>query len=79
MRLNEFEQELQRDLQGVESNLRWSAVELLRLAEQFRQAGNEVDAQVALRLREVLQGDEERLKGYSDEVKARHISRSKAH
>lgn len=44
MRLNEFEQELQRDLQSVESNLRWSAVELLRLAEQFRLAGNEVDA-----------------------------------
>ncbi|MBK5551997.1 hypothetical protein JFU49_17205 [Pseudomonas sp. TH03] len=79
MRLNEFEQELQRDLQSVESNLRWSAVELLRLAEQFRLAGNEVDAQVALRLREVLQGDEERLKSYADEVKARHISRTKAH
>ncbi|MEB0227674.1 hypothetical protein [Pseudomonas sp. 10S4] len=79
MRLNEFEQELQRDLQSVESNLRWSAVELLRLAEQFRLAGNEVDAQVALRLREVLQGDEERLKSYADEVKARHISRAKAH
>ncbi|MBK5417514.1 hypothetical protein [Pseudomonas sp. TH31] len=79
MRLNEFEQELQRDLQSVESNLRWSAVELLRLAEQFRQVGNEVDAQVALRLREVLQGDEERLKSYADEVKARHISRTKAH
>jgi len=79
MRLNEFEQELQRDLQSVESNLRWSAVELLRLAEQFRLAGNEVDAQVALRLREVLQGDEERLKSYANEVKARHISRTKAH
>ncbi|KAF2391901.1 MULTISPECIES: hypothetical protein [Pseudomonas] len=77
MWLNELEQELRRDLQSVESNLRWSAVELLRLAEQFRLAGNEVDAQVALRLREVLQGDEERLKSYAEEVKARHISRTK--
>jgi hypothetical protein len=73
--LNELEKALHRDLQSVESNLRWSAVELLRLAEQFRQAGNEVDAQVALRLREVLQGDEERLKSYAEEVKARHIRR----
>jgi hypothetical protein len=79
MLLNEFEQELRRDLQSVASDLRWSAVELLRLAEQFRQAGNEVDAQAALRLCEVFQGDETRLAGYAEEVKARVISRTKAH
>jgi hypothetical protein len=79
MLLNEFEQELRRDLQSIASDLRWSAVELLRLAEQFRQAGNEVDAQAALRLCEVFQGDEARLAGYAEEVKARAISRTKAH
>ncbi|WP_213942254.1 hypothetical protein [Pseudomonas sp. dw_612] len=78
MWLNESEHELRRDLQSVASDLRWSAVELLRLAEQFRQAGNEVDAQAALRLCEVFQGDEARLAGYAEEVKARHISRTKA-
>ncbi|QJI40588.1 hypothetical protein HKK52_06545 [Pseudomonas sp. ADAK2] len=79
MLLNEFEKELHRDLQSVESDLRWSAVELLRLAEQFRKAGNEVDAQAALRLHKVLEGDEELLKTYAEEVKARHINRTKAH
>lgn len=45
MWLNENENELRRDLQGVASDLRWSAVELLRIAEQLRLAGNDVDAQ----------------------------------
>jgi hypothetical protein len=38
-----------------------------------------VDAQAALRLCEVFQGDETRLAGYAEEVKARVISRTKAH
>ena len=32
MRLNEYEHELQRDLQSVASDLRWSAVDLKRIA-----------------------------------------------
>ncbi len=79
MWLNEDENELRRDLQSVASDLRWSAVELLRIAEQLRQAGNEVDAQAALRLCELFQGDEGRLAGYAEEVKAKVISRTKAH
>lgn len=50
MWLNEYEQQLRRDLQGVASDLRWSAVELLRIAEQLRLAGNDVDAEATLRL-----------------------------
>ena len=50
MWLNENENELRRDLQGVASDLRWSAVELLRIAEQLRLAGNDVDAQATKRL-----------------------------
>jgi hypothetical protein len=76
MWLNESEQELRRDLQAVASDLRWSAVELLRIAEQLRQAGNDVDAQAALRLCDVFQSNEGRLAGYAEEVKARAISRS---
>lgn len=79
MWLNESEQELRRDLQGVASDLRWSAVELLRIAEQLRQTGNDADAQATLRLCEVLQGDEERLANYAEEIKARAITRTKAH
>ncbi|MHC8326514.1 hypothetical protein ACYZTM_02525 [Pseudomonas sp. MDT2-39-1] len=79
MWLNEDENELRRDLQGVASDLRWSAVELLRIAEQLRQAGNDVDAQAALKLCDLFQGDEQRLAGYAEEVKAKVISRTKAH
>jgi uncharacterized membrane protein YccC len=78
MRLNESEQELHHDLQELASDLRWSAVELLRIEEQFRQAGNEGDAKAVQRLRERFQGDEERLSGYAEEVKAKTISRTKA-
>jgi len=79
MWLNEDENKLRRDLQSVASDLRWSAVELLRIAEQLRQAGNDVDAQAAIRLCELFQGDEERLAGYAEEVKAKVISRTKVH
>jgi hypothetical protein len=79
MWLNEYEQQLRRDLQGVASDLRWSAVELLRIAEQLRQAGNDVDAEATLRLCALFQGDEERLSGYAEEVKAKTITRMKAH
>jgi methylthioribose-1-phosphate isomerase len=79
MRLNEYEHELQRDLQSVASDLRWSAVDLKRIAEQLRKSGNEADAQSVLRSCEVLQSDEERLQLYAREVKARAISRTKIH
>ncbi|MEB0048504.1 MULTISPECIES: hypothetical protein [unclassified Pseudomonas] len=77
MWLNEAEAEFRRELQRIASDLRWSAVELLRLAEQLRKAGNEVDAQAALRLCEMFAADESRLADYAEEVKARAISRTK--
>ncbi|MVV52293.1 hypothetical protein EJA72_29280 [Pseudomonas sp. PB120] len=79
MRLNELEQEFRRDLQGVASDLRWSAVELLRLSEQLRRAGNDTDAEAVMRLCDLFQGDEERLSGYAEEIKARAITRTKPH
>ena len=79
MWLNESENELRRDLQSVASDLRWSAVELLRLADQLRHAGNDVDAEAVMRLCDLFQGDEQRLAGYAEEVKAKAISRNKAH
>jgi hypothetical protein len=79
MWLNKDENELRRALQGIASDLRWSAVELLRIEKQLRLAGNDVDAQAILRLCALFQGDEERLAGYAEEVKAKVISRTKAH
>lgn len=78
MWLNESEQELRRDLQGLASDLRWSAVELLRIEQQLRLAGNDVDALALQKLCSLFQGDEEKLSGYAEEVKAKVISRNKA-
>ncbi|MNR49311.1 hypothetical protein D3C85_1686660 [compost metagenome] len=77
MWLNEQEQQLRRDLQGLASDLRWSAVELLRIEQQLRLAGNEADAQAVQRLCALFQGDEEKLSGYAEEVKAKLISRNR--
>jgi hypothetical protein len=78
MWLNEDEQTLRRDLQGLASDLRWSAVELLRIADQLKKSGNDVDAEAVKRLCDLFQGDEQRLAGYAEEVKAKVISRNKA-
>ena len=76
--LNKPEQDLKRDLQGVASDLKWSAVELLRVAERLSQAGNEADAQAVLRMCAVFHADEDRLVAYAGEVGAGRIVRGKA-
>lgn len=38
---------LRRDLQGIASDLKWSAVELVRIAERLSVVGNEADAQLS--------------------------------
>lgn len=68
MSLNNPIQELKRDLQGIASDLKWSAVELLRIAERLSLAGNEADAQAVLRMCKVFQADEDRLTAYVVEV-----------
>ena len=45
MTLTKPNQDLKRDLQGVASDLKWSAVEMMRIAERLSLAGNEADAQ----------------------------------
>lgn len=77
MTLDKPNQDLKRDLQGIASDLKWSAVELMRIAERLSLAGNEADAQAVLRLCTVFHADEDRLTGYADEVKAGQIIRSK--
>ena len=76
MTLNKPNQDLKRDLQGIASDLKWSAVELMRIAERLSLAGNEADAQAALKMCTVFHADEDRLAGYADEVKAGRISRA---
>ena len=78
MTLTKPNQDLKRDLQGVASDLKWSAVEMMRIAERLSLAGNEADAQAVLKICGVLHDGEDRLVGYADEVKARRIVRGKA-
>ena len=77
MTLTKPNQDLKRDLQGVASDLKWSAVELLRIAERLSLAGNEADAQAVLRMCTVLHDGEDRLTTYADEVKIGVITRAK--
>ena len=75
MELNKPEQDLKRDLQGIASDLKWSAVELKRIAERLSQSGHEVDAQAVLKMCAVLHADEDRLAGYAAEIAGGRIVR----
>lgn len=75
MPLTKPNQDLKRDLQGIASDLKWSAVELKRIAERLSQSGHEADAQAVLKMCTVFQAGEDRLAGYADEVKAGRIVR----
>ncbi|MNJ28732.1 hypothetical protein D3C77_232790 [compost metagenome] len=70
-------QTLRRDLQGLASDLKWSAVELTRIAERLSLTGHEADAQAVLRICQVMHAGEDRLMAYGDEVKAGRIVRAK--
>lgn len=73
MPLTKPNQELRRDLQGLASDLKWSAVELMRIAARLSEAGNEHDAQAVIRICQVMQAGEDRLVGYREEVKVGRI------
>lgn len=64
-----------RDLQGISSDLKWSAVDLKRIAERLSQSGHEVDAQAVLKMCAVLHADEDRLAGYAAEIAGGRIVR----
>ena len=75
MPLTQPNHDLKCDLQGIASDLKWSAVELKRIAERLSQSGHEADAQAVLKMCTVFQAGEDRLVGYADEVKAGRIVR----
>ncbi|WP_339492421.1 hypothetical protein [Pseudomonas rhizophila] len=77
MTLTKPSQDLKRNLQGIASDLKWSTVELMRIAERLSLAGNEPDAQAVLRMCTVFHDGEDRLAGYVEEVKSGEIKRSK--
>ena len=77
MSLTKPNQDLKRDLQGIASDLKWSAVELKRIAERQSQSGNEADAQAVLKMCAVLHAGEDRLAGYAEEIAGGRIVRGK--
>ena len=76
MALNKEEQDLKRDLQGIASDLKWSAVELKRIAERLSQSGHEADAQAVLKMCAVFHAREDRLVGYAEKVSEGQIIRA---
>ena len=78
MPLTKPNQDLKRDLQGIASDLEWSAVELMRIAGRLSVAGNEADAQAVLRMCTVFHDGEDRLVGYAAEVEIGLVTRVKA-
>lgn len=75
MELSKPEQDMKRDLQGIASDLKWSAVELTNIAARLRLDGNELDAQSLLRMSASLRADEHKLNGYANEVMLEQILR----
>ncbi|MND50217.1 hypothetical protein D3C80_411810 [compost metagenome] len=78
MPLTKPSQELRRDLQDLANDLKWSAVELMRIAERLSQTGNEHDSQAVIRICQVMQAGEDKLVGYGDEVAAVRITRARS-
>lgn len=68
MDLSKPRQCLKRDLLGIASDLKWSAVELMRIAERLSLAGNEPDAQAIFRMIKIFQSDEVRLQSHAAEI-----------
>ncbi|WP_296257990.1 MULTISPECIES: hypothetical protein [unclassified Pseudomonas] len=66
--MNDSNQNLRRDLQGIAADLKWSAVELVRIAERLSQAGNDPDAQALHRMIAMFQREELRLQGMVNDV-----------
>lgn len=61
-------QSLRRDLQGLAADLKWSAVELVRIAERLSHAGNDPDAQALQRMITMFQREEVRVSAIVDDV-----------
>lgn len=68
MPLTKPSQDLKRYLQGIASDLKWSAVDLGRITDRLSQSGNEADAQAVLKMCTVFQAGENRLAGDAVEI-----------
>ncbi|QAY93677.1 hypothetical protein [Pseudomonas sp. ACM7] len=77
MPLTKPNQELRRDLKEVAALLKWSGVDLMKMAIRLSEAGLEADARELLTIIDGFPDAEDKLDGYAEEVKAGQINRSK--
>ncbi|WP_225930704.1 MULTISPECIES: hypothetical protein [Pseudomonas] len=64
---------LRRDLRGLTADLKWSAVELVRIADRLSQAGNDPYAQALHRMIVMFQQEESKLSSIVTEIVAERI------
>lgn len=74
MSLGKTEQDLKRDLDGIALDLKWSAVELKGIAHRLEESGNQSHAQALLRMVDVFERGESRLKLYAEAVRGGRIA-----
>lgn len=78
MTLTKPNQQLRRDLKEAAALLKWSGVDLMKMAIRLSDAGFESDARELLTIIASFPDAEDKLAGYADEVKAGRIVRDKA-
>lgn len=75
MSLTKPNQQLRRDLKEAAALLKWSGVDLMKMAIRLSEAGFENDARELLTIISRFPDVEDRLVGYADEVKVGTINR----
>lgn len=77
MALTKPNQQLRHDLKEVAALLRWSGVDLMKMAVRLSEAGLESDAREILTITSGFPDAEDKLASYAEEVKAGRIARTK--
>lgn len=70
-------QELRRDLKQAAALLKWSGVDLLKMAIRLSEAGFESDARELLTIIANFPNAEDKLEGYAEETKTGRVTRTK--
>ena len=78
MPLTKPNQQLRHDLKEVAALLKWSSVDLMKMAVRLSEAGFESDAREILAITSGFPDAEDKLTEYADEVKKSIITRAKA-
>ncbi|NWD58632.1 MULTISPECIES: hypothetical protein [Pseudomonas] len=76
MPLTNPNQQMRCDLKEAAALLKWSGVDLMKMAIRLSEAGFESDARELLTIIDSFPDAEGKLSGYADEVKAGRISRA---